>query len=212
MPTTKQLAANRRNAQKSTGPRTTDGKSVSRFNALKFGIHAESILLPEEDPVELDQLIDEYQHRYQPQSPEHRFLIKSLCTADWFVDRLYRAEAHVWRRSSLSDFNHTVVPPWEKAGAFVYDFYPKLRRAHAVLHRTYLDTLREIRAQGIEPEISTTQPTDSDSETPQMGSFCQTPVALRIAPAPEPSADPPLPNDPPAEPDARLPVPIRSED
>ena len=34
----KKLAANRRNAQKSTGPRTAEGKAISRLNALKHGI------------------------------------------------------------------------------------------------------------------------------------------------------------------------------
>jgi hypothetical protein len=40
MPTAKQQAASRANAQKSTGPRTSAGKAVSRFNALKHGIYA----------------------------------------------------------------------------------------------------------------------------------------------------------------------------
>ena len=35
MPTPAQLAANRANAQKSTGSRTAEGKDASRFNALK---------------------------------------------------------------------------------------------------------------------------------------------------------------------------------
>ena len=41
-----QVEANRRNAKKSTGPRTADGKSRSRFNALKHGMTAQIVLLP----------------------------------------------------------------------------------------------------------------------------------------------------------------------
>jgi len=37
MPTAKQAAASRANAQKSTGPRTTQGRATSRYNALKHG-------------------------------------------------------------------------------------------------------------------------------------------------------------------------------
>ena len=39
------LAANRLNAQKSTGPRTEEGKSRSRANALKHGLCA-SVVVP----------------------------------------------------------------------------------------------------------------------------------------------------------------------
>ncbi|MFI5381076.1 MAG: hypothetical protein ACHRHE_17400, partial [Tepidisphaerales bacterium] len=43
-------AANRRNALKSTGPRTPEGKAKSALNALKHGLTAQSPLLPTEDP------------------------------------------------------------------------------------------------------------------------------------------------------------------
>jgi hypothetical protein len=38
MATAKQIAANRRNAQRSTGPRTAAGRSVSSRNALRHGL------------------------------------------------------------------------------------------------------------------------------------------------------------------------------
>ena len=41
----KQLAANRRNAQKSTGPKTPEGRAVSKMNALKHGILSKEVLV-----------------------------------------------------------------------------------------------------------------------------------------------------------------------
>src|ERR1035441_4311355 len=46
MATPAQITANRANAQTSTGPRCTEGKSASRFNAFKHGIDAASIVIP----------------------------------------------------------------------------------------------------------------------------------------------------------------------
>ena len=48
------LEANRRNARKSTGPRTQEGKDRSKMNATTHGCRAETLVLPEEDPVELE--------------------------------------------------------------------------------------------------------------------------------------------------------------
>ena len=46
------LAANRRNAQRSTGPRTTEGKAVARLNAFRHGqAGAGDLLAPGEDPA-----------------------------------------------------------------------------------------------------------------------------------------------------------------
>jgi hypothetical protein len=40
-PSAKQTEANRRNAQRSTGPRTPKGKQQVRLNALKHGLHTD---------------------------------------------------------------------------------------------------------------------------------------------------------------------------
>ena len=53
MATEKQIEANRRNSQLSTGPRTDAGKSISRMNALKSGLHAVSHVIRSEDPKAL---------------------------------------------------------------------------------------------------------------------------------------------------------------
>jgi hypothetical protein len=50
MPSSKKVTANRRNAQRSTGPRTAVGKSRSRLNALKHGLAIPAAALPEFAP------------------------------------------------------------------------------------------------------------------------------------------------------------------
>lgn len=44
--TEKAITANRRNAQRSTGPKTADGKAVTSLNALKHGLRSSSLAVP----------------------------------------------------------------------------------------------------------------------------------------------------------------------
>jgi hypothetical protein len=52
MTTEAQVAANRSNAQSSTGPRTEEGKHASRLNAVTHGFSGSIAVLPTEDPEE----------------------------------------------------------------------------------------------------------------------------------------------------------------
>ena len=48
----KQIDANRRNAKKSTGPKTKEGKAKSAMNSIKYGIYSDKYLIKDESPVE----------------------------------------------------------------------------------------------------------------------------------------------------------------
>lgn len=52
MTSARQIAANRRNAQRSTGPRTKVGKDRSRRNALRHGLTSETVIASLEDRTE----------------------------------------------------------------------------------------------------------------------------------------------------------------
>jgi hypothetical protein len=56
MSSEKQIAANRANAQKSTGPRTPEGKAVVSLNSLTHGIRCSRVVLPGDDEAEFLQL------------------------------------------------------------------------------------------------------------------------------------------------------------
>jgi hypothetical protein len=97
MATPAQLAANRANALRSTGPRTQEGKSVSRFNALKHGVDAQSIVIPGEDPAEYQALAGEYDQTYEPRNPAERFHVDAMLRADWQRRRMEQVEAELFR-------------------------------------------------------------------------------------------------------------------
>jgi hypothetical protein len=92
-----QLNANRLNAQRSTGPRSEEGKAVSRFNALTYGIEARSRVIPGEDPAELEALAGDYQRQLNPQGPLEGYLVETIVAADWNRRRYTRVEAQLYR-------------------------------------------------------------------------------------------------------------------
>src|ERR1044071_8715001 len=96
MPTEAQINANRLNAQKSTGPKSPEGKAASSLNALKSGIDAWSHIIPGEDPAELETLTAQSPQHSQPADPTQLALVDTLVSAEWIQRRLRRIEAQLW--------------------------------------------------------------------------------------------------------------------
>ena len=66
MTSEKKIEANRRNARKSTGPRTQEGKNAVRLNTMKHGLLSQQVLLPEEDADALRELDSGLRAELQP--------------------------------------------------------------------------------------------------------------------------------------------------
>ena len=88
-----QIEANRLNAQRSTGPRSVEGKDTSKWNALKHGIDAQSLILPGEDPGQLAALAEQYNRQFHPANAVEECLVRSLVLSDWRQRRFARIEA-----------------------------------------------------------------------------------------------------------------------
>ena len=97
MATPAQIDANRANAQKSTGSRSPEGKSASRFNDLKHGIDAASLVIPGEDPADYEALAAHYHREFRPESPSEIFHVGAMLRADWLKRRLQLVEADLHR-------------------------------------------------------------------------------------------------------------------
>ncbi len=86
----KQLEANRRNAQKSTGPKTAEGKSNSSRNNLRHGLTGQISLLPTEDREAHDAFCHELIDSLTPETAMEQQLAQSIAEDSW---RLNRARA-----------------------------------------------------------------------------------------------------------------------
>jgi hypothetical protein len=90
MATEAQIIANRLNSQKSTGPRTLEGKAVASQNSVKHGLFAESDVISSESEAEFDlyrrQILDEL----SPISPMESILAERIVTLSWRLKRAGR--------------------------------------------------------------------------------------------------------------------------
>jgi hypothetical protein len=91
--TDKQTAANRLNAQKSTGPRTPEGRAAVRLNGVKHGLTAETIVLKGESQADFTNMLDSFEAEHHPTTPTEEALVVQLALANWRLRRLYHQEA-----------------------------------------------------------------------------------------------------------------------
>lgn len=124
----KKAAANRRNAQLSTGPSTEKGKSRSRRNALKHGILASALLITKgegaEDGAEFVRFLDALNRDYAPVGALEEVLVQKIAVCWWREKRALPCEVALVRRSFLDlDFesneeralirDHPLLPSYE---------------------------------------------------------------------------------------------------
>src|SRR5271163_595689 len=74
MSTPKQIAANRRHAGKSSGPRTTRGKARTRLNASKQGLPANQVVLLGEDLEQYQSRLNAWTGHLAPTGPVELYL------------------------------------------------------------------------------------------------------------------------------------------
>ena len=83
------LAANRANAQKSSGPVTPEGKAKSSLNAVKCNLTGNTILFTSEsEAARYAALVASYEKTYQPVGPEESALTQSITDIRWRLNRI----------------------------------------------------------------------------------------------------------------------------
>ena len=114
----RQIEANRRNAAKSTGPRSDEGKAAVRLNAVRHGLLSPQMLLPGEDEAALAELAGRLWEGLRPEGAVEELLVGRITAAAWRLRRLLEVEAQIF------------VPPSPDGGSAKPD------RAGIAFHRT----------------------------------------------------------------------------
>src|SRR5215217_5704432 len=150
------LAANRANAQKSTGPKTREGRAASRMNALKHGLLSQEVLICSphryESEAELFALHDRFWDELQPMGPLELMLCDQIVTTHWRLRRVLAAESAEMALSlrrgrspsnSLAESRsvevggktYEVGPPWEETAEGCQKAQRQLREIASAVQR-----------------------------------------------------------------------------
>src|SRR5580698_2200156 len=110
----KQIEANRRNAQRSTGPITEEGKIQSRCNAVRHGLTAETVIGALEDAEDYKAFEAAVIADYSAQSAVERELVLRLASLLWRLRRATTIETGLFEvqteNASELGQNHQVGP------------------------------------------------------------------------------------------------------
>jgi hypothetical protein len=113
MTTFRQIEANRRNARKSTGPVTEEGKQISRCNAVRHGLTAGTVIGALEDAEDYQAFEAAIVADYGAQSAVERELVLRLASLMWRLRRATTMETGLFEMQAdqLREFRRARVHP-----------------------------------------------------------------------------------------------------
>jgi hypothetical protein len=109
MTTERQVEANRKNAERSTGPRTEEGKARSRGNALKHGLAGSGVVLSEATAAAIEERKQAWSSGYELDGPEAEWTYHGMVAASLQIDRAEAAlDLHQY------DFASRAILAWDE--------------------------------------------------------------------------------------------------
>jgi hypothetical protein len=103
--TPRKLEANRKNAKRSTGPRTQRGKRDTRFNAVTLGLFAKHVVIPICDGYkpekDFSSLLEGVHEEFQPVGLYEEWLVVKIAEYMWRLRRATRCESGSVRESAI---------------------------------------------------------------------------------------------------------------
>ena len=158
MTSQKQIEANRRNAQKSTGPRTPQGKARSSRNAVKHGLTATRVVMFDEDGEEFEGIRQQLVEELAPGGGFSAILAGRIAAASWRLKRAGKIECEMMEedlkkslRQRGQETGDALAPAPTLGSELRDDFagpnrYGKLARYEAHIERGLYRAIRELRA------------------------------------------------------------------
>jgi hypothetical protein len=201
MPSAKQLAANRANAKKSTGPITEAGKLNSRLNAVKHGLTGHTILRTNEQDAAYNTFRASLYPDLAPANAVEHDFTERIIYDSWRVHRASAIESNLFAlaEAAFDTGNTAQDDALNEAHAFQVNdksinllslYQQRLQRS---IHRD-LEMLRKMqkerKAEAARPVKPALQLVEKPAPQPAIGSVCPPPSPPPSPPPPAASNDP----------------------
>ena len=154
-------AAKRRNAQRSTGPKTEAGKAASSQNRLAHGLCSEELLIAGETAADFEALLGSFRKAYNPLNDEEAMLTDQLVQALWRFNRAQPVETTMLQSTQMlrlvasnargnTDVEFADMDPIDGDSmltvAFTTDLdYKRITRNMTTMERSYQRALKALR-------------------------------------------------------------------
>jgi hypothetical protein len=160
MATPAQVAANQANSKLSTGPKSAETKARSSRNSFKHGLYAKALVLPGEDPAELDQLRASLRAEHQPANTTEDILVNELAENFWRIRRMRAREAVAMEPENLQF--------WMETGLLAL-VHRTMASAQREFHRALADLRRLQKDRGFVPQLPAHSEAEPDHPAPEIG-------------------------------------------
>ncbi len=141
-----------RNALKSTGPRTPEGKAASSRNALKHGLTAIQVVIPGENQADFDNLLADLTEDRKPEGELEIQLVGEIAACTWRLARARAKEAQLLELQSdlFSPLGPSHQPAFERLLRYMGSIERQLNRAIVRLQQIQAER-RKSRPSNAEP-------------------------------------------------------------
>jgi hypothetical protein len=160
MATAAQIAANQANSQLSTGPKSPAGKARSSRNSFKHGLYAKDLVLPNEDPAELDRLRASVRAEHQPINTTEDMLVNDLAENFWRLRRMREFETRAMQPENILT--------WHDSGLLAV-VQRTLASAERAFHKSLAALRRLQQDRGFVPQTSEAADLPEDDPADQKG-------------------------------------------
>src|SRR5215469_2628391 len=136
LPSARKTIANRKNAQKSTGPKTEQGKATVSQNATKHGLTASEMHCEDDLDLNLDEYKESLLKAYKPKGPAEEEVVSRIIAQSWRLRRVNKTDTGIYRTWNENEKVETPTTHGQFLKAKTFDTLGRYERAiHRSLHR-----------------------------------------------------------------------------